>query len=296
MNILLIGQGYIGSYLTLHLQKKISVCSISYGLPPSKTINLIGRRYQDLTADVLASFDRILWFAGHSSVGEANNDPSGAIRNNCFDLLELARRKPGHVPLIYASTASLYSVSHNDRSKGVPVPVNEADARISSLNAYDSSKAAFDALVGPLAENTCGLRLGTVCGHSPILREELIFNAMNISALRTGQVKVANAIAWRSLLFLEDLIFALEILLETEETLPKFINLASFDIQIGALADEIAAWHGAEVVELPDTATYSFRMLTDLMTGIIGPLPSKSLAERCEAFSRAIAQSKVNCL
>ncbi|MEP5089254.1 MAG: hypothetical protein ABJR23_07480, partial [Paracoccaceae bacterium] len=192
----------------------------------------------------------------------------------------------------YASTASLYSVSHEKGSNKGPVPLTETEARISSLNAYDSSKAAFDALVGPLAENTCGLRLGTVCGYSPKLRKELVFNSMNISALNTGQVNVANPNVWRSLLFLEDLSFVLNALLATDEPLPRFMNVASFDFQIGALANDIAAWHGTETVVHPDSATYSFRMSTDLMTRLAGPLPTKSLSKRCEAFTREFTRKE----
>ncbi|SFT17105.1 Nucleoside-diphosphate-sugar epimerase [Sulfitobacter marinus] len=293
MNILIVGQGYIGSYLTLSLFNRghsLTVCSVSFGLRQSPEISQIEGRYQDLPADVLASFDVILWLAGHSSVGQAIADPSGAVRNNCFDLLEFAQRKPGHVRLIYASTASLYSVSHNNDFNQGPDPLKESEARITSLNAYDSSKAAFDALVGPLAENTCGLRLGTVCGYSPKLREELVFNSMNIGAISNRQVRVANPNAWRSLLFLEDLSFVLDALIYSDTPLPRFINVASLDTQIGSLAHEIAAWYGAEIVNLPDTATYSFRMSTDLMTGIVGSLPIKKLSERCGDFAREMPQ------
>ena len=72
-------------------------------------------------------------------------------------IAEVTDPKPEWKVLDYASTASLYSVSHEKGSNEGPAPLNETEARISSLNAYDSSKAAFDALVGPLAENTCGL-------------------------------------------------------------------------------------------------------------------------------------------
>lgn len=294
MKILLVGQGYIGSCLTEHLTDRgheVTVCSVTFGLPPMANVRHVEGRYQDLQSDFLASFDRILWFAGHASVGEAVRDVSGAIRNNCFDLLEFARRKPDHVPLIYASTASLYSVSHNSHEKAAPEPRREAEALISSLNAYDSSKAAFDALVGPLAQNTCGLRLGTVCGFSPRLRPDLVFNSMNLSAMKTGKVWVSNRGAWRSLLFLEDLCHVIDVLLAAE-TAPRFLNLASFDTQIGTLADEIAAFHGVDVELLPDTPTYSFRMATDLMSGIAGPLMGRTIAERCEDFRRAVSNSE----
>jgi nucleoside-diphosphate-sugar epimerase len=72
-------------------------------------------RYQELTIGDLAGFDAILWFAGHSSVPMALRDPDGAIANNCLDLLQLAKRKPLGMRLIYASTGSVYSVEDRRR-------------------------------------------------------------------------------------------------------------------------------------------------------------------------------------
>ena len=295
MKILIVGQGYIGSYLTEKLAAEghdLPVCSTSFGLPDTDGFVRLKKRYQDLQSEVLASFDRILWFAGHSSVGQSVRDPSGAVRNNCFDLLEFARRRPSHVPLIYASTASLYSVSHDSHSNVAPKPASEGEALISSFNAYDSSKAAFDALVGPLAENTCGLRLGTVCGFSPMLRPELVFNAMNLSALRDGKVKVANAGVWRSLLFLEDLHGVIATLIRSGEVPARFMNVASVETQIGTLAEEIAGFHHAKVEVLPDSPTYSFRMSTDLMEQSYGRLPEKTMEQRCREFSLAFQHNK----
>ncbi len=294
MRLLLIGQGYVGAYLTKHLTEaghSLTVASTSFAdvMVDGETRHKL--RYQDVYTDLLGDSDAILWFAGHSSVGKSIEDPSGAVRNNCFDLLELARRKPGHVPLIYASTASLYSVEHRPEDNAGPQPLTEPDARISSLNAYDSSKAAFDALIVPLANNTTGLRLGTVCGYSPRMREELVFNSMNLAALRNGVVNVANRKAWRSLLFLDDLAATIDALLGMTDPAPRFLNLASIDTQIGTLADDIAAYHGAVVREHPNTSTYSFRMDTTLMHSIVGPRPTPTITERCAAFKTAITSA-----
>ena len=295
MKTLLIGQGYVGSYLTEQLRgfgHNISVCSTTFGVSKAIEDKWREERYQNLRPDYLASFDCILWFAGHSSVGKAIRDPSGAIQNNCFDLLDLARQKPSHIPMVYASTASLYSVNHDASSKIIPPPSREPDALISSLNAYDSSKAAFDALVGPLAQNTCGLRLGTVCGFSPKLRRELVFNSMNLSAKNEGVVRVSNRHAWRSILFLDDLSRVVDGLLNATAALPRFINVASVDIQIGNLAEQVAKSYDVNIELLPDSATYSFRMTTDLMSQTIGALPRRSIEERCDDFRTAMKESK----
>ena len=291
MRILLIGHGYVGSYLADRFAVSdvdLTICSRSAdGAGPAAHVERIVGPYQELSAERLASFDRILWFAGHSSVKAAVEDPEGAILNNCFDLLELARRKPPDTPLIYASTASLYSEARPGEGI-VPEARAETQALISSLNAYDSSKAAFDSLVGPLAERTCGLRLGTVCGGSRNLRPELVFNSMNLSAIDQGTVRVANQDAWRSLLFLDDLFQVVDRLIRSDVAAPRFMNVSSVDVQLGDLAKQIADFHGADIDVLPDSATYSFRMATDLMAEVAGPFEAVAIGEHCARFTDAV--------
>ena len=90
-------------------------------------------RYQDLTIGDLAGFDAILWFAGHSSVPMALKDPDGAIANNCLDLLQLAKRKSPRTRLIYASTASVYSVEQVP-GMSAPPAMDEAETLLNPVN------------------------------------------------------------------------------------------------------------------------------------------------------------------
>ena len=295
MRILIIGFGYIGSYLSEHLSNaghELTICSRSFSEYPKQKSNWTECAYQDLENELIDSHDAILWFAGHSSVSEAIDDPEGAVDNNCFGLLKLARAKSDSIPLIYASTASLYSVSHDPDLQTNPPVLAENEAIIASLNPYDSSKAAFDALSGTLCSNTLGLRLGTLCGNSPNLRKELIFNAMNISAIENGVVNVANGSAWRSILFLEDLAAVIDQLLHEGTPLSGFMNLASFDIQISVLAETIAKWHNVPVVVGPHSRTYSFRMDVTRMQTIYQTPKHMTLEKRCEEFHKEFLASE----
>ena len=70
--VLLVGGcGYIGSYLFERLIANgfmVSVCDkLSRGNPLD--LPIASQDYNDLTPEVLAPFETILWFAGHSSVG-----------------------------------------------------------------------------------------------------------------------------------------------------------------------------------------------------------------------------------
>lgn len=288
MKILLIGHGYVGSYLRPVLEAagcRVTVCEQAVsrlaGVP-----NAVHCRYQELTIGDLADFAAILWFAGHSSVPMALKDPDGAIANNCLDLLQLAKRKPLSTRLIYASTGSVYSVEQGPGA-AVPPTMDETETLLNPVNPYDCSKISFDALARCFATAVTGLRLGTVCGYSPQLRGELIFNAMNDAALREGRVRVANRHAHRSILFLDDLGHYVLRLLQIAEPLPPILNAASYNLSVGELAGAVAAFHGVPIEEMPDTRTYSFRMNWQRMRTLCGAPPAASLAERCAAFKAA---------
>jgi nucleoside-diphosphate-sugar epimerase len=102
--------------------------------------------------------------------------------------------------------------------------------------------------------------MGTVCGYSPKLRSELIFNAMNISALEKKLVNVTNKKSFRTILFLDDLLCTVLDQLKTQRTMQKFLNVGSLNLSIGELANTIAEFYGVPVIDHGDTETYSFSM------------------------------------
>jgi nucleoside-diphosphate-sugar epimerase len=290
MNVLLIGHGYIGSVLSAALENAvapITVCDQS--LEKLRGVKrAVHCPYQALTIGDLALFDVILWFAGHSSVPQAVNDPAGAAANNCFDLFTLAQRKRADTRLIYASTASIYSTLHVDPDN-TPAELDETETRLNPVNPYDASKIAFDALAACFLKNVTGLRLGTVCGFSPFLRRELVFNAMNLTAIKEGHVSLANPHAHRTLLFLEDLAFFAAALIRAETPLPRILNVGSCNISIGDLAAAVASHHGVPVHTIAGGPTYSFRTDSRRIRGLAGTPPKMSLSDRCAQFSAGLA-------
>ncbi|MEQ1715199.1 MAG: NAD(P)-dependent oxidoreductase [Hyphomicrobium sp.] len=289
MNVLLVGHGYVGSFLRLRLEaagQTVAVCEQNVqrvaGLPLA-----IRCRYQELACSDFREFDAILWFAGHSSVPMSLSDPDGAMNNNCLDLLQLARRKPARTRLIYASTASVYSTELDAGQPFPPPELSERETKLSPVNPYDCSKISFDALARCFAENVVGLRLGTVCGYSPQLRGELVFNAMNLMAMQKMCVAAANRQAWRNILFLDDLAHYVCALLETKEPIPPILNAGSLNLTIGELAEAVSSFHRVPIVMQPDGKTYSFRMNCDLIQSICGKPEAASLHHRCADFTAA---------
>jgi nucleoside-diphosphate-sugar epimerase len=210
-------------------------------------------------------------------------DPDGALANNCLDLLHFARRKPLNARMIYASTASVYSVMVPEHGEPPP-PLDESETRLDPVNPYDCSKISMDALARCFANAVTGLRLGTVCGTSPFLRAELIFNAMNIAAMRDGFVQVRNRNSYRNVLFLEDLGHYLLRLIDRSEDLPPILNTGSLNTGIGDLADAIAAFHRVPVVDRGSTPTYSFQMNCARIQSLCEAPPAMTIAERCARF------------
>ena len=281
--ILLIGGcGYIGSYLQQRLKAQelqfVVYDRLARGNPLGGPV--IQRDYADLEAEELAGFDAVLWFGGHSSVGQAVQDPNGAVANNCLNLFSFAKRLNAHTKLIYASSGSLYSTR-----QGSTTPANEQQvAVIPSQNAYDISKFAFDYLAQNFLQNFYALRMGTLSGYSPNLRQELVFNAMNLSALRTGRVHLKNSESSRTILFLEDLWCLIRKLLLTDQK-PGIFNVGSLSFKMGDLAHDIAKTWDAQVIYEGESETYSFLLDNTRMRAICGnDLRHADVASRCREF------------
>lgn len=289
--LLIGGCGYIGSYLYPRLKTvgfQVTVCDrLTRGNPQS--VEVINCDYSELSDQLLHSMDAVLWFGGHSSVGQSIQDPNGAVSNNCLNLFTFAKKLKSSTKFIYASTGSLYST----RNDTVNPASENTDAIIPSQNAYDISKFAFDYLAQNFLDNFYALRMGTLSGYSPNLRTELVFNAMNLSAVKTGEVKLKNSEASRTLLFLPDLWCLIEKILTTNQHYGIF-NVGSSSFKIGDLAHAIAANWGAQVTYEGQSESYSFLLDTTRMKAICGSaLKTQPFADYCSEFVEECKLAKV---
>lgn len=298
--ILLIGGfGYIGSYLNAALIAdgyQVDICDCGYrGCVDGQRVEY-NYYYQSMYEDDLAAYDTVLFFAGVSNVPDAENDPLRALAENCTDLCELRWRLPEHTRLIYASSGSLYSLPPDSPAGSYPTTLDENAAIGPGINAYDRSKACFDAINIGFLDNTLGLRLGTVCGWSPNLRPELVFNSMCLSAINEGVVRIANPLAFRSILFLDDLYQVVKACIGAPKV-PKILNVASFNVAIRSLGWMIAKHFNAKEVELPSSPAYSFKMDTSSMEELLDTELShehkqKSIPTQCDIFAKHIKDAK----
>jgi hypothetical protein len=126
--------------------------------------------------------------------------------------------------------------------------------------------------------------MGTLAGYSPNLRQELVFNAMNLSAVRKGEVRLKNSESARTLLYLCDLWCLIEKLLTTKQHYGIF-NVGSVSFTMSELAHEVANTWGAQVLYEGTSESYSFLLDTSKMKAICGAaLNVQSFPNYCSAF------------
>jgi nucleoside-diphosphate-sugar epimerase len=135
-----------------------------------------------------------------------------------------------------------------------------------SLKPYDLQKQLIDRFMSATDRQYYGLRFGTVCGNSPVPRNELIINSMTRNAVTKKSVKVSGGKNFRAILGLTDLCNAIDALIASDAP-TGFYNMASFSLSITDIAREVGTVFGAEVVdEDAPGSPYSFCLNTDKFT------------------------------
>ena len=282
--VLLIGaSGYLGSRLAKDMTEcgwEVDGCDVRKPIKGLKFNKFFDIDFSNINSEVLNDYAAVLWFAGHSTVGKCVEDPVGSVDNNFIHLLKLAEKLDQRgVPLIYASTASLYSSSNNEFSL-------IADEQRSNI--YDSGKLSFDIVLNAMGYRAIGLRLATVAGWAPHIRWETIFNAMNLSAYTNGSVLITNPSNFRGLIFTDEFsLYVLQLLRLVKENAfieaPTQIPLSCWSGSIGSLGAEIADFWGVPLVFGPDSGTYSFVLPDKPLCDAVGNSKNfyRAISKRC---------------
>ena len=233
--ILLIGgNGYIGS----RLQQSLDVDVVDTNWFNDKNN---GEDFKDLTSRHYSDYNTIILLAGHSSVKMSEGNLNSCFNNNVRNFIDLIE-KLDKQKLIYASSSSVYG------SVGGKT-VNEKYYGFEPYNQYDISKHTADLYAQKSDVEYYGLRFGTVNGCSPVLRTDVMINAMVSSALRDGHIKLYIKDTMRPILGINDLCRAIEIIVKSDEDKRGLYNLASFNKTAEQIAYEVAGVMGVEVKE-----------------------------------------------
>ena len=233
--ILLIGgNGYIGSKLQEVLEVDVVDTNWFNGKNDSED-------FKDLTSKYYDDYDTVILLAGHSSVKMSEGNLNSCFNNNVRNFIDLIE-KLDKQKLIYASSSSVYG------SVGGKT-VNEKYYGFEPYNQYDISKHTADLYAQKSAVEYYGLRFGTVNGCSPVLRTDVMINAMVNSALRDGHIKLYIKDTMRPILGINDLCRAIETIVKSDEDKRGLYNLASFNKTAEQIAYEVAGVMGVEVKE-----------------------------------------------
>ena len=233
--ILLIGgNGYIGSRLQQSLD--VDVVDTNWFNDEGS-----GEDFKDLTSKHYDDYDTVILLAGHSSVKMSEGNLNSCFNNNVRNFIDLIEKLDGQ-RLIYASSSSVYG------SVGGKT-VNEKYYGFEPYNQYDISKHTADLYAQKSDVEYYGLRFGTVNGCSPVLRTDVMINAMVSSALRDGHIKLYIKDTMRPILGINDLCRAITSIVESDEDKRGLYNLASFNKTAEQIAYEVADVMGVEVKE-----------------------------------------------
>ena len=238
--LILGGNGYIGSRLgqvlsqSMHNGEPNTVKTIDIGWFESQN-NDERVDYRDLSATDLSLYDIVVLLAGHSSVKTCAGDICSPWANNVTNFDNLVKKLSNDQLLIYASSSSVYGNNNPD------IIHSEDSISFAPINNYDLTKYVLDlhaqiAMAG--GKNIIGLRFGTVNGWSPVLRTDVMINAMYHSAIADGKVVITNKHINRALLGIEDLCRA--IMRCINRPVSGIYNLASFNTTVSEVAQIVS--------------------------------------------------------
>lgn len=315
-NVLVIGgEGYIGSKLIECLSRTHRVISLDAGWYSrgdhneilfdthndifSNTNESVVSVQGDIKTIHLSKFKNvgaIVYLAGHSSVAMCHSneifEDSDAFNNNVrnFENWLLQIRNSGKkIPIIYASSASVYTNARNLRDRDSI----EADfdwyktlddfKEINKTNTwyYDCTKCMIDNLA--FLHNKyygfpiIGLRFGTVNGPAPHMRSELMLNSMTRCAIKEKKIIISQPELYRAILDIDDLCAVIEeLILKSMLDYPNIsgvYNLASYNVTVQELADTVRGRIGNDVKfeyrEFDIPSVYSFTLNTDKIMNML---------------------------
>ena len=273
MNKVLIigGNGYIGTKLyqylisyqggTGYLVDVIDACWFGQSIEET-----IVKDYKTMSKEFYSEYETIILLAGHSSVKMSEASSNSCFNNNVKNFIRLLEKLTDRQKFIYASSSSVYG-SVGGRT------VNEKYYGFEPYNQYDISKHTSDLYAVKSELQYYGLRFGTVNGYSPVLRTDVMINAMVNSALRDKEIKLFIKDTMRPILGIDDLCRGVETIIDNESDQRGLYNLASFNKTAEQIAYEVGNTMNVPVIEYESdptnitnvknqTKTYNFSIST----------------------------------
>jgi nucleoside-diphosphate-sugar epimerase len=234
------GAGYIGSVLVPALQERgywVDVVDLCwFGNYLDLQTKLTKSDAFSCKESDLQGYEQIIFLAGISNDPMAEFSPSANfILNSALpSYLAFVSKKAGVRRFIYASSCSVYGYSVGKLyQEGDPFK-SEYPYGVSKLQGERGCLQLEDDIFSVIA-----LRKGTVCGHSPRMRMDLIVNTMFRDAVIKGEITVSNPALWRPILDIRDAVSAYLRAVQADYSISGTFNVASDNYTVGQVADMV---------------------------------------------------------
>jgi len=239
MKILIVGGGgYVGSRLVPKLlERKYHVGVIDtfmFGNHLPDQVVTTQKDVFDITHEDFVSYDCVIFLAGLSNDPMAEYDPAQNFVSNAAGpaYVTYMASKAGVKRCIYASSCSVYGFTKDEVYDETNATVTNFPYGVSKLQGEKGvlhfERDDFSVIV---------LRKGTISGHSPRMRFDLIANTMFKCAIREGTIHVSNPSIWRPILAIEDAVTAYIRAIEAHSSVSGIFNVASVNCTVGHVAD-----------------------------------------------------------
>jgi len=262
------GAGYVGSVLVEELLKRGYAVKIfdrliygDHGLRDVRDrVEVVVGDMRAVDPGVFDDVAAVINLGGISNDPTAEFNPNANYEMNTIATEELAKqaKKAGVGRYLFASTCSIYDQGVEDAEADM---ILDETSEVSPKAAYSSSKYEAEQRLLPMTdEQFCPvvLRKGTVYGHSPRMRFDLVVNTFLKDALTRGKITIHfGGEMWRPLVDVRDVARAYIACLEADEDKVKgqIFNIVYKNMRISELAlrvKESLAKHGIQVTIAPD--------------------------------------------
>ena len=232
------------------------------------------------TIDTLSEADAMIHLAAVA------NDPAALLDSKLTwevnvlgtqNLLELC--KLYHIPrFVYASSGSVYGVSDE--------PLVHEDIKLTPLSDYNKTKMIAERVVLSYKNdiNVTILRPATVCGISPRQRFDVAVNALSISALRGGVMKVDGGTQIRPNVHMNDIIEAYIWCLDKLNTFGEIFNVGFENLSLTEIAERVQAVIPSSITYVPTNDPRSYRLSSQKILDA-GFVPHYSIDDAIKAIA-----------
>ncbi len=234
------GAGYVGSALVPELLDRgyeVDVMDVFwFGNHLPKQARIVKKDLLECEKADLEGYEQIICLSGVSNDPMAEYSPSkNFVLNGALpSYLAYRAKEAGVKRLIYASSCSVYGYTIDK--------LLEEDSPAVSAYPYGISKlqGEFGALQLCDSEfSVISLRKGTISGHSPRMRFDLIVNTMFKTAMKDGKIIINNPAIWRPILAIRDAVDGYLRALQASYSISGVFNIASDNFTVGYVGDAI---------------------------------------------------------